>query len=132
MDIIDGKWISDRLTGAWGEQARLAEAMGIDGDKVSKILKGKRNVQPAEVPRVVAFFKAEAAAASEMVSLSTLRDVALTAFKVTPRSFWRNASEDVLASYIVGIVSHVQKGEKPDEAVGAVLIEFADRVQRAS
>ena len=57
MDVIDGKWIKARLSGQRGEQARLAEAMGIDNDKISKILKGLRKVQPEEIPAVIAFFE---------------------------------------------------------------------------
>lgn len=40
-----------------GEQERLAEAMGINGDKLSKILAGKRRVQSSEVPGAVSFFQ---------------------------------------------------------------------------
>ncbi|SMP36551.1 hypothetical protein [Shimia sagamensis] len=49
----------ERLTGEHGEQTRLAEAMGIDSDKLSKILKGKRRVQAKEVPGALAFFQKE-------------------------------------------------------------------------
>ncbi|MBL4767871.1 MAG: helix-turn-helix transcriptional regulator [Rhodobacteraceae bacterium] len=56
MDVVDGKWIKDRLTGKRGEQARLAERMGVDPDKVSKILSGTRQVKPHELPHVMAFF----------------------------------------------------------------------------
>lgn len=60
MDVIDGKWIADRLSGEFGEKARLARAMGIDPDKLSKILKGHRSVRPQEVPGLMQFLKAEA------------------------------------------------------------------------
>lgn len=56
MDVIDAKWIRERLLGTRGEQSRLAEAMGIDNDKMSKVLKGKRRVQPEEIPKVLEFF----------------------------------------------------------------------------
>ncbi|MEL6467078.1 MAG: helix-turn-helix transcriptional regulator [Pseudomonadota bacterium] len=56
MDIIDADWLNQRLTGRRGEQAELAQAMGINDDKMSKILKGKRRVQPEEIPKVLAFF----------------------------------------------------------------------------
>lgn len=56
-DIIDGKWISARLrVGRRGAKAELARAMGISNDKLSKILKGDRQVQPQEIPRVLRFF----------------------------------------------------------------------------
>jgi len=57
MEKVDANWIRARLTGEHGEQQRLAEAMGINGDKLSKILKGKRRVQASEVPGAIAFFQ---------------------------------------------------------------------------
>lgn len=56
MDVIDGSWIAARLSGARGEQARLAEAIGISTDKLNKVLAGTRNVQASEIPKVLAFF----------------------------------------------------------------------------
>ena len=57
MDVIDANWIKERLTGEHGEQVRLAEAMGIDGDKLSKVLRGQRRVQAKEIPGAIAFFE---------------------------------------------------------------------------
>lgn len=59
MDVIDANWIKDRLSGEHGEQARLAEAMGIDSDKLSKILRGQRRVQAKEIPGAISFFEKE-------------------------------------------------------------------------
>ena len=59
MDVVDADWIKRRLTGERGQQARLAEAMGIDNDKMSKILRGLRKVQADEVPKVIRFFNGE-------------------------------------------------------------------------
>tara|TARA_R110000868_G_scaffold369682_3_gene633090 strand:+ start:18362 stop:18691 length:330 start_codon:yes stop_codon:yes gene_type:complete len=56
MEEIDGAWIRKRLTGARGEQARLAEHLGISTDKLSKTLRGNRNVQAEEVPLLLDFF----------------------------------------------------------------------------
>lgn len=56
MDVVDGKWIEARLTGKHGELKKLADAIGIEPAKVTKILKGKRNVQPDELPRLLAYF----------------------------------------------------------------------------
>jgi plasmid maintenance system antidote protein VapI len=56
METVDKDYIVARLSGKRGEQARLAEAMGIDNDKMSRILAGKRRVQPEEIPRVIQFF----------------------------------------------------------------------------
>jgi phage repressor protein C with HTH and peptisase S24 domain len=57
MDHVDADWIKARLTGRHGEQAELAEFIGITPDKLTKILAGRRRVQASEVPRVVAFFE---------------------------------------------------------------------------
>jgi phage repressor protein C with HTH and peptisase S24 domain len=57
MDHVDADWIKARLTGRHGEQAELAEFIGITPDKLAKILAGRRRVQASEVPRVVAFFE---------------------------------------------------------------------------
>lgn len=59
MDVIDQQWIVSRLTGARGEKAALAAAMGVPRDIVTKILKGERKVQGHEVPAVLRFFRAE-------------------------------------------------------------------------
>lgn len=56
MDVINAEWIKARMTGKRGEQARIAEAMGIDGDKISKVLKGNRQVQPEEIPGLLKYF----------------------------------------------------------------------------
>ncbi|MEL7282133.1 MAG: helix-turn-helix transcriptional regulator [Pseudomonadota bacterium] len=56
MDVIDRQWLLARLTGRRGEQTELAQAMGIDTDKMSKVIAGKRRIQPEEIPRVMAFF----------------------------------------------------------------------------
>lgn len=56
MKKIDSDWIRSRLGHARGEQARLAAALGIGPDRVSKILKGERTVRPEEVPKLLAFF----------------------------------------------------------------------------
>lgn len=56
MDVIDGKWIAARLGKSRGAKAALADAMGVGQDVVSKILNGKRRVQPEEIPRVLAYF----------------------------------------------------------------------------
>lgn len=65
MDVIDGEWIKARMTGDRGEQARLAAAMGIDNDKISKVLKGLRRVQPNEIPLVLAFFDEDSSKATQ-------------------------------------------------------------------
>mgnify|MGYP002282943169 CR=1 FL=1 len=56
MDVIDGNWIRSRLSGKRGEQAQLAQAMGLNSDKISKTLAGKRKVKAHEIPALLAFF----------------------------------------------------------------------------
>ena len=56
MEVIDGKWIKARLTGRRGEITELANALGISSDKLTKSISGIRNVQPDEVPKLLAFF----------------------------------------------------------------------------
>ena len=58
MDVIDGKWIAERLTGKHGERAELARFLGVKPDIVTKILSGGRRVQPEEIPLVLEYFKA--------------------------------------------------------------------------
>lgn len=65
METIDGKWIARHLSRKRGEKARLARAMHISNDQMSKILKGLRAVQPDEVPRVLDFFGYEFRPAGE-------------------------------------------------------------------
>lgn len=59
MDMIDGKWIKARMSGKRGEQAELARALDITATQVSLMLKGKRQVQPQEVPKLLDFFNEE-------------------------------------------------------------------------
>lgn len=61
MDVIDGDWIRARLSGKRGEKAKLARAMRVESHVVAKILAGKRQVKPKEMPAVVAFFGSERA-----------------------------------------------------------------------
>ena len=59
MQVIDSKWLKDRLTGEHGEQRRIADAVGISQDKLTKILAGIRTIRPHEAPRFVAYFDAD-------------------------------------------------------------------------
>lgn len=56
MEVIDGQWISARLTGRHGEKAKLAAAIGLSPHKLAKILSGERKVQAEEVPKIMAYF----------------------------------------------------------------------------
>lgn len=54
--VVDGSWIKSRLTGARGEKAAVAKAMGISPQKLTHTLSGARNVQPAELPGLLRYF----------------------------------------------------------------------------
>lgn len=56
MEVVDKDWISERLTKQRGELTRLAAHVGIGTDKITKILKGERQVQAREVPLFMSFF----------------------------------------------------------------------------
>ena len=59
METIDRHWIKARLEPLGrGSQARLAAHMGIKPDQLSKIMRGDRDVQQDEMPRVLSFFNA--------------------------------------------------------------------------
>jgi phage repressor protein C with HTH and peptisase S24 domain len=57
MDVIDGEWVLRRMHDVRGERAKLAEYVGISRDKLSKVLKGERQIQPTEAPLFVAYFE---------------------------------------------------------------------------
>lgn len=59
MSTIDRHWIKSRLGPMGrGAQARLASHMRIRPDQLSKILRGEREIQQDELPRVLSFFNA--------------------------------------------------------------------------
>lgn len=56
MDLIDADWIKRHLTQRHGELKALADATGLSPDKITKILKGERQIKSHEAPRIKAFF----------------------------------------------------------------------------
>lgn len=70
MDVIDGNWISARFTGRHGEKAELADAIGMDRDKLTKVLKGKRRLTPEEIASVTAYFRQSTAAEQPHIPLA--------------------------------------------------------------
>lgn len=56
METVDRDWLEKRLTGKRGELARIAEALRIKPDQVSKIISGDRRIQPEEIPKLLKFF----------------------------------------------------------------------------
>ena len=53
---VDREWILERLTGKRGEKARLADALDVLPDVVSKILSGARQLTPSEADAARRFF----------------------------------------------------------------------------
>ena len=53
---IDNNWIKEKIDGRRGLQARLAEFVGIDANKMAKIMTGQRQIQGNEVLKIVEFF----------------------------------------------------------------------------
>ncbi|WP_146111668.1 helix-turn-helix domain-containing protein [Defluviimonas denitrificans] len=93
MEIVDGNWISARLTGARGEKKRLADHIGIRPDQLTKIITGERQVQPAEHPRILEFFGEGAIVPTE------LRDLIEVAQQLEPkeRDFLLTSARALLA-----------------------------------
>lgn len=71
--MIDGEWIRTRLTGKRGEKARLAEALGVTADVVSKILNGARQVSAEEADKLRAYFGEAAVTPDEAALLAAFR-----------------------------------------------------------
>lgn len=57
MDEIDAAWIKERLGTDRGRQTRLAEAIGLESDKLAKVMSGTRKLKPHEIPLVLKFFE---------------------------------------------------------------------------
>lgn len=55
MDVIDADWIRLRLTNRHGELKALADAVGLTPDKITKILKGQRQIKAHEATKFAAF-----------------------------------------------------------------------------
>ena len=56
MEEINREWLAKHLSNQRGEQARLSRETGISRDKINKILRGARQVQPSEAPLIYKFF----------------------------------------------------------------------------
>lgn len=57
MEQIDKDWIAARLTHKRGEKTRLAAALGVPKEVISRILSGDRKVQASEIPALTKFFQ---------------------------------------------------------------------------
>jgi len=55
MEIVDVAWIKAHLTNTHGEKARLARAMGVKPDVVTKIFNGTRSLKIEEARRAADF-----------------------------------------------------------------------------
>jgi|NGEPerStandDraft_6_1074524.scaffolds.fasta_scaffold64040_1 transcriptional regulator with XRE-family HTH domain len=58
--VIDAAWIRAELHRTGKTQRELAEAMGIDGSNVSRLLDGQRELKSREIPIIRAFFEGPA------------------------------------------------------------------------
>jgi transcriptional regulator with XRE-family HTH domain len=67
--LIDAAWIRAELHRTGKTQRELAEAMGIDGSNVSRLLDGQRELKTREIPIITAFFKGTAANKSTPLKL---------------------------------------------------------------
>lgn len=56
MDVIDGSWIRARLPKSHGSQKKLATAIGLQPDQLTKILNGTRQVKAHEIPLILKYF----------------------------------------------------------------------------
>lgn len=119
MDVIDGRWIAARLTGRRGEKKQLAEAMGIDLPKLSKVLSGERGVQPHELPRLLAWFgegdgmaEAQAAyAAAQPAGPGSADLMRLLAPAVVALAAWTLTADVPLAAMRAGDLLVVELGD---------------------
>lgn len=71
---IGGEWIRARLTGKHGEKVKLAVAIGIDTQKLSKVLAGERRLTVVEAERAKAYF-GDAPSPEEQALIDALRAV---------------------------------------------------------
>jgi transcriptional regulator with XRE-family HTH domain len=55
-DVINGNWILERLDKRHGAKADLADAIGLDRDKLTKVLRGNRRLTAEEIARVQDYF----------------------------------------------------------------------------
>lgn len=119
MDVIDGRWIGARLTKRRGEKKKLADAMGIDLPKLSKVLSGERDVQPHELPRVLAYFGEATGMAEAQVAYAAARPAGpgsddllrLLAPDVSAPAAWTLAADVPLAFMRAGDLLVVELGE---------------------
>ena len=57
MEQITAEWLKSKLAEQpRGARARLAEHMGIDQNKLTKVLSGTRKIQAEEIPSIMEFF----------------------------------------------------------------------------
>lgn len=95
MFVVDAEWIKKRLGDDRGRKAELARAMGIEADKLSKILGGTRNIKAEEVPKILKFF----GAIQEPLDPQVQRLVSiLVQLKPEELAFLGTASEALLAA----------------------------------
>lgn len=55
-EVVDRDWIRKRIGKRRGLQARLASYLGLEPDKMTKIMNGSRKIQGSEVLKIMQFF----------------------------------------------------------------------------
>lgn len=55
-DVINGAWILARLDKRHGAKSAMADAIGIERTKFTKVLKDQRDLRPEEIARVIDYF----------------------------------------------------------------------------
>lgn len=101
MEKIDRTWILSRLTGKHGEKARLAEALGITTDKLSKILGGARELSGEETLAVLRYFNQEVALSPDQAAVFAAYE------KLSPK---RRAEVALFVDYLLS-----QEGKETDD-----------------
>lgn len=55
-EIINAEWLTQKVEGKHGTQTALADYLGLDRDKVNKMVKGRRGISQAEARKIHEFF----------------------------------------------------------------------------
>lgn len=97
---IDRFWIRERLEGApRGTRNNLAQHLGIDPNKLTKILNGTREVQQDEVPKLLSFFNARIITDNDLLEgLEPIEADLLKALRAVPAERRSDAARAALAT----------------------------------
>ncbi|MFV1504986.1 hypothetical protein VWY03_05000 [Phaeobacter sp. JH20_09] len=106
MEEINAEWLKSHLDGSRGEQSRLSRETGISPDKITKILKGRRQVQAAEAPLIYRFFYPE----GDQDQAGEPKQLLEVWYQLGPEE------RDFLLKSAIGLLSpHLPRTREPDE-----------------